>query len=327
MQLPARVRKGNCGGQPAGIGKCRKIGPGRVVFDGARGKASRTGGGIEVLFESGDEVLEIVDPARQVDGALLFARERLLGGGLLLLPCVDEHVQAQLLVREPVEVLRQCRALGDDILAHPRKIGEVAGERIGLRAHVGNHGAERNRGAQCLQRILRPHQQRGRRLLPDALQSGEYFDDHAASLVERFLKDLFAVVERLQARLRRIDLRLDVADARRRFDELLIKRPPILAERLDLQPELGLAVCRLTLLGADRIKLLVVLLERIFGRRGARRRYRRSQRNLGARRLGRRRLRKRDEIGAERQQPSPEPSRARSADRRGATVGESCCSR
>ena len=66
------------------------------------------------------------------------------------------------------------------------KFGEIAGQRIGLGAHFRHHRAERDRGAHRLQRILRPHHQRRRRLPADALQRGENFDDHAAALVERF---------------------------------------------------------------------------------------------------------------------------------------------
>ena len=107
--------------------------------------------------------------------------------------------------------------------------------------------------------------------MPDALQGRQDLDDRGAPLVERFLKNLLARVERLQPRLRFVDLRLDIAHRRRRFDELLVERAPIFAERLDLQPELGLAVRRLALLGPYRIKFLIVLPDRIVGGRRDRR--------------------------------------------------------
>ena len=119
-------------------------------------------------------------------------------------------------MRELVEVLRESLALGNDVLAHAQQIGEVAGERVGLCPHFRDYGAERDGGAQRLQRILRPHQERGRRLPPDALEGGENLDDHGAALVERFLKNVFPLVERLETGLCRIDLRLDVAHARGR---------------------------------------------------------------------------------------------------------------
>ena len=155
------------------------------------------------------------------------------------------------------------RVFADDVLAHAQQLGEIAGQRVGLGAHLRHHGAERDRGAHRLQRILRPHHQRRRRLAADALQRGEDFDDHGAALVERFLKVLFPLVERLQARLRRLDVGLDVADARRGIDELLIERAAVVAEGLDLELELGLASADCALLGARRVELLVVLLERV----------------------------------------------------------------
>ena len=57
----------------------------------------------------------------------------------------------------------------------------------------------------------------GRRLLPDPLQGGQNLDDRRAPLVERFLKDLFPLIERLAtAPARHAMLRLDIAHARRR---------------------------------------------------------------------------------------------------------------
>ena len=101
--------------------------------------------------------------------------------------------------------------------------------------------------------------------MPDALQGRQNLDDRRAPLVEPFLKDLFARIERLQPRLRVIDLCLDIADRRRRFDKLLVKPPPVFAEGLDLQPELGLAVHRLALLASNRVELLIMLPDRIVG--------------------------------------------------------------
>ena len=60
----------------------------------------------EALLELADEILEVVDLVRQVRGVLPLGVERLLDGGLFLLPLVDQHVEAQLLVRESGEVAR-----------------------------------------------------------------------------------------------------------------------------------------------------------------------------------------------------------------------------
>ena len=47
-----------------------------------------------------------------------------------------KQVHAQLLAAEQVEIAREPLAFGDDVLAHAHQIGEIAGDRVGLRAHV-----------------------------------------------------------------------------------------------------------------------------------------------------------------------------------------------
>src|ERR1700724_4001249 len=82
---------------------------------------------------------------------------------------------------------------------------------------------------------------------------------------------MFPLVERLQARLRRLDVGLDVADAGGGVDELLVERAAVGADGLDLELELGLGLQGRALLGACGVELLVVLLEHVeigFCRRG-----------------------------------------------------------
>ena len=112
--------------------------------------------------------------------------------------------------------MRETIAFGGDILAHGQEIGEIARERIGLGAHVGEHGAERNRGAHRLQRVFGPNQQRRRRLTPDALEGGEDFNDRGTAFVERLANGVLLVVERLEPHTRRLDGCLYVAHASRR---------------------------------------------------------------------------------------------------------------
>ena len=141
--------------------------------------------------------------------------------------------------------------------------------RVGLGTHFRHHGAERDRGAQRLQRVLRPHQQGRRRLMADPLQRREDLDDDAAALLERSAKNMFALVERLGARLRRFDAGLDVAHARGGVDELLVERAPIVTDRVDFPLELRLDFRRLALLGASRLEFLIVLFEGVrVGSRG-----------------------------------------------------------
>ena len=235
----------------------------RVIRNGAGCIARRAGGGIEAAFELGDEVLDGVDLARKVRGALPLGVERLFRDGLLLLPFVDEQRQPKLLMPQQIEVPGEAVAFVDDLLAHAHQIGQIAGQSVGLRAHFRQHGAKRDRRAHGLERILRPHHERRRRLPPDALQGGEYFDNHVAALGERFTKQFFLLIEWLQASPRRVDTGLDVADSRGGADEILIKFATVLAQRLDLDPQLGLALHRIALAGERGVEFLIVLLERV----------------------------------------------------------------
>ncbi len=76
-----------------------------------------------------------------------------------------------------------------------------------------------------------------------------------------FCNELFLLVERRQARLRRVDIGFDVADARRGVDQLLIELAAVRAQRLDLAPQLGLAFRRIALTRARGVEFLIVLFE------------------------------------------------------------------
>src|SRR5579863_1264794 len=117
LEMAASVRKGDRRSETPWIAKRRKLGPGRIGFDAARRIAGRAGRRIEAGLELGDEILEVADLLRQVHGTLLLGGKSLLGAGLFFLPRVDQHVQAKLLIREPVEILRQRRAFADNVLA------------------------------------------------------------------------------------------------------------------------------------------------------------------------------------------------------------------
>src|SRR5580704_7051793 len=105
-QMPAIRRECNGGREPAGILQSGQIGARGVFLDGAGVEAGLPGGAVESLLELADEVLEVVDLMRQIRGALPLRVERLLDGSLLLLPLVDQHIEAQLIVRERGEVAR-----------------------------------------------------------------------------------------------------------------------------------------------------------------------------------------------------------------------------
>ena len=159
--------------------------------------------------------------------------------------------------------MREAVAFGGDILAHGQEIGEIARERIGLGTHVGEHGAERNRGAHRLQRVFGPNQQRRRRLTPDALEGGEDFNDRGTAFIEGLANGVLLVVERLEPHTRRLDGCLYIADARGGVDELLVERAAIVPNAFDLAPKLRLAFRRRPFLRPNSVEFLIVLLERV----------------------------------------------------------------
>src|ERR1051326_806198 len=115
-QLAARRRERHGWRQPAGIAQRGKLRLGRILLDRALRGACRTRCRIEVLLELGDQVLEIVDAARQLDGALLLSGQRVFGSRLRLVPGVDQHIEPQLLRRQPTQSARPRAALGGDAL-------------------------------------------------------------------------------------------------------------------------------------------------------------------------------------------------------------------
>src|SRR5580692_2839718 len=104
--MPAIRRERNGGREPAGILQSGQVGARGVFLDGAGVEAGLPGGAVEALLELADEVLEVVDLMREVSRVLPLRVKGLRDGGLFLLPLVDQHVEAQLLVRECGEVAR-----------------------------------------------------------------------------------------------------------------------------------------------------------------------------------------------------------------------------
>ncbi len=147
-----------------------------------------------------------------------------------------------------------------DVFPYIHQIRKVAGQCVGFFAHFRQHRAERDRCAHRLERILRPHHQRRRRLPADALQRGEDFGDGAAAVVERFAERLLPLIERRQTRPRGVDIGLDVADFCGGVDELLIELAAVLAQHRDFGPQLELALRGIALAGERRIEVLIALL-------------------------------------------------------------------
>src|SRR6516164_13096 len=120
-QVPAHVGKGNRRRETAGITQCGEFRMGRVLGDVAISLARRPLGAVEPRLQLGNKVLDRVDLAREVVGALAFAVESLFGIRLLLLSLVDKQTHAQLLPAKQIEVAGEAIALGNDFFAHVQK--------------------------------------------------------------------------------------------------------------------------------------------------------------------------------------------------------------
>ena len=97
----------------------------------------------------------------------------------------------------------------------------------------------------------------------DALQRGQHLGDGGAPPFEGLAQPPLAVVERLEAAFGFDDPVLGVAQPRRAIDQSLVEFAPVLADGLDLLPQLGLGLGGLLLLGADCLQFLVSLAQGI----------------------------------------------------------------
>ena len=194
---------------------------------------------------------------------LALAAQRLLRLALTLLALVDEHGETLALLREHEEVARELVAFLRDLLAQANELAEIGGKNFSLLAHFGQHRPQHHGGAHGLERVLGADEERGRGFAADALQRRQELGDEVAALLQRAAQRLLALVERLDARLGFCDSVLDGGNARGRFDDLLVELAPIVAHELDLALELRLLFQGLALLGAQRLELLVALLEAV----------------------------------------------------------------
>ena len=135
-------------------------------------------------------------------------------------------------------------------------------------AQFGHHRAEQHRGAQRLQRVFRPHQQRRRRAPSGALQGRQHFDDLGAARIERAANLLLAAVERTQPRFGFADPGLDAAHLGCDVDQLLVELAAVLADRGDIGLQFLLQFGCVLLLRAGGLEFLLALLDGV-GRRRA----------------------------------------------------------
>ena len=215
------------------------------------------------MLELGDQILESAGLLGQIDGARALGGQRLLALRLLLLALADQRAHARALVTERGDLLLERIALVVDLLAHGKQPAQVSRQSGHLVAHFRQHRAEHHGGADRLQRIFRAGDEGGRRAAADALERRQHFADDIAPARERGADRRFLRIERLQARLGVGHFGLDLAQLGGGVDERLVELAAIIADLLDLTLDLGLGLGRFLLLIAQRLELVVVLLEQV----------------------------------------------------------------
>ena len=183
--------EGNRRSEPARIVERGDIGPVSSVAWAAA--CARAIDAIESRFELGDQVLEAVDLARKI-GRMLPLRRRAPVRAAASFFCRSSISRFMRSCSSPsTSRSRASRWCSATISLRTRnRSARSPASASACRAHSRNHGAEHDGGAQRVQCILRPHDQRRRRFVPNPLQGGENFDDHGAALVERLAKQLLA---------------------------------------------------------------------------------------------------------------------------------------
>ena len=208
-------------------------------------------------------MIEILGLTGELRGLLALVRQRLLSLRLALLAFFDEEGEAVAIVRQHEQVAGEAVALLGELLAQAHELVEIDGQRLRLMAHLRQDRPQHHRRAHGLQRVLGAEHDAGGRLPAHALQRRQHFGDGVAPFRQRCPQRLLPVVERADALVRLRDLVLHATDAGRGVDDLLIELAPVVADRLDLALEPCLVLGRLALLGAQRLELLVALLDRI----------------------------------------------------------------
>jgi hypothetical protein len=250
------------------------------------GGCSRLGSTLEILLHLGDQALQAVDLPGQRNGARALRLHALFDRVLLALPLLDQGGEPDLIVLQLVAVARQGIALVGDGLAERDQFGEVGGQPFRTAAQFGHDRAEQHRGAQRLQCVFRPHQERRRRAPSGALQRCQHLDDLGTPRIKRATNLLLAVAERTQPCFGVVDAGLDVAHLACDVDQLLIELAAVLADCGDVGLQLLLQLGCLLLLLARGLELLLALFDGL-GRSGGRSRLllrRRRLRDRGSKR-------------------------------------------
>ena len=107
-------------------------------------------------------------------------------------------------------------------------------QRFGLALEFADRRAEHHRGADRLGHVLRPNQDRRRRVAPHALQHGQNVGDDAAPILERAAQGVGAGVEGREAFVGRDDLPFRLLHLCGRVDQGGVEPRPVGAIRLDV---------------------------------------------------------------------------------------------
>ena len=168
------------------------------------GGGGRLGGALQVLLHLARSGPAGCRPAcASVDGARALRLHVLFDRALLALPFLDQRGEPELVVLRCWSRSAASRSRSVAIALRRRdQFAEVAGQFLRARAHFGHHGAEQHRGAQRLQRVFRPHQQRRRRAAAGALQRRQHLDDFGAARIQRGANLLLAGCPAAAAALR-----------------------------------------------------------------------------------------------------------------------------
>ena len=233
---------------------CRR----RLLSSLARAASRGAGGRIQVLFELGDQILEVGGLARELRGALALVGQRLLDLGLSLLPLFDQQRQALALVGEHEQVAaRACRAPSAICLrSWTSSARSVASDSACWRisgSTAPSIMAERTDCSASSALISSA----GGACAADALQCRQHLGNDGVRCSSDFRKPCSLLVERLEALLRLRDPFFDRSHARCGIDELLVELAPVIADQLDLALELGLVLQRPSLFGPQRLELFV----------------------------------------------------------------------
>ena len=231
----------------------RRLQPRRVGVAQGRRLGGDVGGvrpvGRAGRFHLGDQIFEICRLVGELGGAVALGGERLLGLGQRLLARLDQSGEPHLVGGQRRRALREVVALLGDRGAQIGELGEVGAQGVRLALQRFDHRAEQGGGANRLGHILRPDQDRRRRVAAHALQHRQHVGDDGAAVVERAGERVGVGVEAVEALVGGGDLPFGVLHLGGGVDQRRVEPGPVGAQRFDV----GLDLAALLVGGADRV--------------------------------------------------------------------------